>query len=75
MVKSYSLGTIKLARWENPKDDGSVSLSYSIEKSYLDDKGEWQKSNSLFTNDLLKLKHLIDKALEDHVKEFESEIK
>ena len=67
MTKTYILGNTKLTRWAN-KDFNS----YTLEKSYKDAQGEWQSTKSFGRDELLKIKVLIDKALEEDIKEFDN---
>lgn len=64
-AKNYKLGTVKLTEWDN---EGIAS--YTMEKSYKDDKDEWQTTQSFNERDLHILKVLIDNAIQKKIKEF-----
>ena len=51
-VKTYKVGTVQLAVWEQKFDDG-VAYSYSLSKNYLDKKtNEWKSTSSLKANEI-----------------------
>ena len=69
--EKFSTGAISVAVWENTRKDegGEESVSYSIklERSYKDEKGDWQRTQTLRLNDLPKAQLLLGKAFESIV--------
>ena len=67
-VYHLKAGGLQMAVWENESvnPDGSPGLYYTItfERRYKDKNGEWQTTHSLRTQDLPKLRLLIDQAYE-----------
>ena len=63
----HKLGNVAITVWKNEK-----SVSFTVEKSYKDDKDKWQSTNSLNRDDLLKLKQLIDKVVSTDINTFEN---
>ncbi len=61
-------GAISLAVWNNTGQNSSgEATSYktiSIDRSYKDKKGDWQKTNSLRVSDLPKVALILSKAYE-----------
>lgn len=45
-VERITLYPVKAAIWKNETADGKTLYSYSIERSYKDEKGEYQSSGS-----------------------------
>lgn len=63
MSKSFNMWGVSLAKHDN---DGKVS--YSLKKTYKDKStGEYKESKVLFTEDLMRLRILIDSALKEEV--------
>lgn len=62
--KVLMFGTLQIKKWDN----GDFN-SFTIEKRYKPkDSEEWQSTNSLSRDDLLKLKVLIDEILREDIK-------
>jgi hypothetical protein len=60
-------GTLSLSVWENKgkKDDKQYSFNtFTFQKGYKDDKGEWQNTQNLNSADLLVLSELLKIAHE-----------
>ena len=65
--KRFRAGAISATIWQNSVErDGQLSTfnTISMERSYKDKKGEWQKTNTFRTNDLPKLALVAQKAYE-----------
>ena len=67
--KKYKVGAISATIWKNEgkseKDDSTFSFySITIDRSYTDKEGKWQKTNSLRSNDLPKAILVLNKAYE-----------
>lgn len=60
-VQKFRVGGVTASVWSNENGE-KVSYSTSFEKSYKDDKGEWQTSTSYFPSDLLALSKAADLA-------------
>ncbi len=58
---------LKAAIWENQHEKG-VNYNTTFSRSYQDQNGEWQQSNSFGENDLLKLANLATRS-NDRVQE------
>ncbi len=63
-VQKFRAGAISASIWENKSKDGNEFKSVSFEKGYKDDKGDWQKTNSLYVSDLPKAIVVLSKAYE-----------
>lgn len=66
--KNFRDGTLSVTEWVHKNDkDGSTWYSYTVQRSYnknKDPKGEadWQNTNSLREQDLLKVANLLQQA-------------
>lgn len=65
---TYSLGTIRVAVFENEKYD-----SYKISKSYKSKEGKWEYTDFLSRDDLSKLTNLLQGVLAKEIKTYTSE--
>lgn len=67
-LKKFKIGSVSATVWENhSKNDQGQIISYKtvgFERSYKDDKGEWQTTNALRMNDLPKATLVLSKAYE-----------
>ena len=67
-IEFRAAGGIKASVWLNKKtnNNGSNFKNYSvtIQKSYQDEMGQWQSSNTYFRDDLPKLQLVLTKAYE-----------
>jgi hypothetical protein len=63
VVDHIKVGGVVATIWRN-ENDGKVSLSVTLERSYKDRNGEWKKSHSLRQNDLPKALLALQKAFE-----------
>lgn len=70
-MKSYSMGNISLAIFEN-ENNGKVSKSFKISKTYRDKQGEYQRTDSLYLSDLPVVKELIDMVIKNNIRKYES---
>jgi hypothetical protein len=69
-VKGWFYHGVKLTKWENMRQDGRTSVSFSIEKSYKDKATqEYKKSSTFFSDDLDALISVLLKAKSESVKE------
>lgn len=68
--KKYNLGTTTLSVFKHEKGDNEWK-SYVLQRAYQDDDGNWQYSNSLNKRDLGKAIVLLQKAMEEEVKEYD----
>lgn len=69
-VKGWFYHGVKLTKWENMRQDGRISVSFSIEKSYKDKATqEYKKSSTFFSDDLDALISVLLKAKSESVKE------
>jgi hypothetical protein len=60
-VTKISMFPVTAAIWEN-RTDGKSYYSVTFQRSYRDDKGNWQNSDSFGTADLLLLAKVADQA-------------
>jgi len=60
--KTIKVGGIQFSIWANDAGKGTF-YSLTIDKSYKDEKGNWQKSKNFKASDLVLLKLGIDEAL------------
>ena len=67
-IKKFKAGAITATIWENQtKNNKGESITYksiSFDRNYKDANDEWQKTNSLRTNDLPKAALVLNKAYE-----------
>jgi len=64
-IKSFMAGGVKLAIWLNDvkTDNGTYEVpSFTIAKSYKDDKGEWKQTQSFKVQDLARLNVVLMQA-------------
>lgn len=62
-VRQNKLGSLTLSVWNNKTDNNTEYKTYTLVRSYKDNKGEWQNTNTLREIDLVVAKHLIEKEL------------
>ena len=66
--KKFSTGALVATVWENQgKNRVGQNVSYrtvSLQRRYMDNKGEWQSTNSLRVNDVPKASLVLQKAYE-----------
>ena len=67
-VKGWFYHGVKLSKWENINGERK-SVSFSIEKSYKDKAGEYQKSKTFFSDDLDSLIQVLFAAKRESIKE------
>lgn len=63
VVDHIKVGGVVATIWQN-ENDGKVSLSVTLDRSYKDRSGEWKKSHSLRQNDLPKALLALQKSFE-----------
>ncbi len=67
-LKKFKVGGISATVWENhSKNDQGQIITYKtvgFERSYKDDKGDWQTTNALRSTDLPKAILVLNKAYE-----------
>lgn len=56
------LGAIGLSIWENRADDGRLFHSFTIQRSYQDQSGTWQNTDSFRASDAMALVTAIQDA-------------
>lgn len=61
-VQSFRLGNIKAAVWANKTGEGKTFYNVTFERSYKDEKGEWNESDSYGRDDLPLLAKVADQA-------------
>lgn len=65
--KRFKAGAIAATVWKNQTEKNGKTVEYrtvSFERHYLNDKGEWNSTNSLRFNDLPKAALVLQKAYE-----------
>ena len=67
-VKSYSLGKIQAAIFEN-EFNGKKSYSIKFSKSYQDKQGNWKNTDNFYLTELRDLYALVGFMLDKQVKE------
>ena len=65
-VKKFRAGPIQAAIWENDSqiEEAGKFKTISLDRSYKDKNGIWQKTNSMRINDLPKASVVLTKAYE-----------
>jgi len=71
-IRTYKIGALKLNVWRNKGKEGEYK-TFTFERIYKKDE-EWQSTQSLRINDLLKLQLLLNKAYENEVLESKENI-
>lgn len=66
-IKTYRVGTLTLTMWENETEDNNKVKSFSFKRSYKNDQDEWNQTQNLRTNDLLKLCMLLQEAYKENM--------
>lgn len=49
-VAEFRMSLVKIAAWENERQDGGTRLSFSLTRSYKDGNGQWQSAGTLSLN-------------------------
>lgn len=62
-LTSFRAGAVRATVWENQSADAKFN-TISLDRSYKDKNGEWQKSSTLRINDLPKASMVLGKAYE-----------
>jgi hypothetical protein len=62
-LKSYKAGALTLSVWEN--ENGMKSVTFN--RAYKDKDDNWQRTQSLRLDDLVKLRFLLDEVYRDLV--------
>jgi hypothetical protein len=62
-------GALTIAIWKNKSKEGYDYNTYTSQRSYKDEKGLWQTTDSYRKSDLLKLARLYEKAYDRSVTE------
>jgi hypothetical protein len=65
-LKQFKAGNLSLSVWENTNTQGTLK-SFSFQRSYKDEKEEWQHTQTLRPNDLPKLALLLQEAYREEV--------
>jgi len=63
VLTHIKVGGVVATIWRN-ENDGKVSLSVTLERTYRDRNGEWKKSRSFRQNDLPKALLALQKSFE-----------
>lgn len=64
-IQTFRAGAVSLSVWLNSvqTQEGTIDVpSYTFQRSYTNEKGEWQHSQSFKVNDLARLQLLLDEA-------------
>lgn len=62
-VSTVRDGVLKVTIWKNERgEDNKAFYSANLSKSYKDDADEWKETDSLNTDDLLKVSNLMHQA-------------
>ena len=64
-VKTYKAGVLSLSMWENEAKEGYIK-SFSFQRSYKDDEGNWQHTQSMRVQDLPRMRLLVEEAYKDN---------
>lgn len=59
--KTYRVGGVEVAVWDNKPDQGKEYSTFTIRKQYKDkNTDDWKESKALFFDDLLRLNAIIN---------------
>ena len=67
-VDKIQLGRLQAAIWKNVDQDGRIFYTYSTDRRYKDDAGNWKSTNSYSHGDALlnaKLHDLVDSRIRE----------
>ncbi len=64
--KIYKVGVLSLSVWENEGTEKNFK-SFTFQKSFINEEGDWQQTQKLNLSDLPKLRVLIDEAYRDQI--------
>lgn len=64
--KSYKVGALTLAVWENEAKEG-VMNSFTFQRAYQTEEGDWKHTQNLRLSDLPKLRVLVEEAYKDQI--------
>lgn len=63
-MQSFKAGAIRATVWENSHDGETKFNTISLDRSYKDKAGNWQKTSTLRLNDIPKAEIVLKKAYE-----------
>jgi hypothetical protein len=61
-VHKIRLGSISVSIWENARENGKTSYRAVVVKTYRDQKGNWQETNSFRADDLVLVSTVAQRA-------------
>jgi len=66
-IHKVAFGNIRVAVWENFNRDNQVFHTFDLERSYVDQNGQWQSQNiSLKRNEIFKVIGALNKVFADY---------
>jgi hypothetical protein len=60
--RRFRIGNVTASVWKNTSDRGVDFYSVTLQKSYKDDKGEWQNTESLNHSDIVCAMRVLEYA-------------
>lgn len=61
-IKKIRLWPVTISVWENSTKEGGTFNTFSFERTYKDDEGKWQNTQSMRRQDLLVLAKACEQA-------------
>ena len=66
-VHKIAFGNVRVAVWENPNRDNQIFHTFDLERSYVDQNGQWQNQKlSLKRNEIFKVISALNQAFADY---------
>jgi len=66
-VREVRFGNVRVSIWANRNQQGELFHSFSLERSYRDENGDWKSHKiSLGLNEVAKVREALGKAYEDY---------
>ncbi len=66
-IKTYKVGVLTLSVWENEVKDNGFIKSFSFQRAYQTDEGDWNHTQNLRLSDLPKMRVLVEEAYKDQI--------
>lgn len=64
LINSYKLGAVSVAEWKDSNYPSNTTW-FTVSKVYKDNNNNWKNSNNLYLQDLLVVKELINKIVDE----------
>jgi hypothetical protein len=66
-IKTLRIGNVSMAVWQNEGNNGKKNYSFTFQKSYKTEGGEWKNTEFFFQEDLMRVGHLINTLMSNSI--------